>query len=90
MKHYPMTLLQFLRELTPSRTLTILRDLLQGLAYLHSLGIMHRDLKLENIVVESTSSQTPRAAIIDFGVAEYFNSPTYLFAKCGTSGYIAP
>ena len=40
---------------------------LEGLAYLHSLGIMHRDLKPANILF--TSNECSNLVIADFGLA---------------------
>ena len=65
----------------------ILFKLALGVRYLHAQGIMHRDLKLENIMVRAEGSRID-PVIIDFGLARHdtgaFN------ARCGTSGYIAP
>lgn len=44
--------------------LRIVKELAQGLVYLHSKGIVHRDIKAKNVVV---NGQTP--VLIDFGVA---------------------
>ena len=43
----------------------IIRPFLSGVAYLHSLGIMHRDIKTENVVVDEHS----HVMIADFGLA---------------------
>lgn len=41
-----------------------------GVKYLHEIGIMHRDIKLENIMMsDSSDSATPK--IIDFGLAKF-------------------
>lgn len=48
---------------------------------------MHRDLKTENILINSSTRQLK---IIDFGLAAFSNENPYIFAKCGTPGYIAP
>lgn len=42
-------------------------QILKGVAYLHSQGVMHRDLKLQNILV----SQTGEIKICDFGQAKF-------------------
>lgn len=44
----------------------ILRQVIQGILGLHSSGVLHRDIKAENILVE-TGSDTPRIRIIDLG-----------------------
>jgi serine/threonine protein kinase len=62
------------------------KSLLETLSYLHSKNIVHRDLKLENIIM--TSYPNCQFKIIDFGLA-YFNYSSQT-AKCGSPGYLAP
>ena len=63
------------------------RDIVNGLVYLHSQGIIHRDLKLSNILL--TSEDT--AKIADFGLAVRQSNP-YNEQKtlCGTPNYLPP
>ena len=51
----------------------MIRQVLSALTYMHSLGIVHRDLKLENIMLvepfSPSSSASSRIKLIDFGSA---------------------
>ena len=62
------------------------------MGYLHEKGIMHRDLKLENIMVKRDEVKSSRVipVIVDLGLAEYSSSTKYLYTRCGTPGYVAP
>jgi serine/threonine protein kinase len=53
---------------------------------------MHRDLKLENIMVKKEEGRSGRIipVIVDLGLAEYISSTKYLYTRCGTPGYVAP
>ncbi|CAD8122521.1 unnamed protein product [Paramecium sonneborni] len=65
-----------------------IKTLLLGLQYLESLGLIHRDIKLENILL-AKQNEIKSLKIIDFGLAIYENTYTKL-SVCGTPGYIAP
>ncbi|KAM3131431.1 hypothetical protein pb186bvf_016503 [Paramecium bursaria] len=62
----------------------ILQQILSGLVYIHSRQIVHRDIKLENIIIDSSK----QVKIIDFGFA--VRSKQYSKSICGSPGYIAP
>lgn len=61
---------------------------LSALTYLHSVGIMHRDITPKNILVKDGLKDV---VLIDFGLADRHRPDGhYLFTRCGTPGYIAP
>lgn len=54
--------------ISEARVKEIAYHVLLGIEHLHSLGIVHRDLKLDNIVMtDNTNSSLP--IIVDFGLA---------------------
>ena len=57
------------KKATEENVKVILKDMLKALPYLHSKNIVHRDLKLENILI----SKDMRIKLIDFGFAKKFN-----------------
>lgn len=62
---------------------------MQGLAYLHSNGIMHCDLKEPNIMIAGGDSYArPKPVLIDFGLSAAFTANRE--GVCGTPGYIPP
>ena len=75
------------RYLTDDFAKLIFRQLIEGLEYLQSQGIAHRDVKPENLIIASDG----QVRLCDFGFAIDVNDPIPEFsAKCGTIGYIAP
>jgi serine/threonine protein kinase len=60
-------------------------QLLDGIAWLHQLGIAHRDIKPENIVCSEGGT---RLRIVDFGLATSETTSTEF--GCGSTFYIAP
>ena len=60
-----------------------------GLQYLHSYGIVHRDLKLENIMMtDATNKAVPK--LVDFGLAKMIGPNEKAEEPFGTLGYVAP
>lgn len=69
-----------------SRALCILKQVLAALAYLHWKGIVHRDIKLENIAMSVN-----KAKLIDFGFAMVLEPGQVLTASLGgTQWHRAP
>ena len=68
---------------------TLITKLFSGLEYLHSLGIGHRDIKFENIMVSGTDDDAiPK--YIDFGLSKVFLFGEYSQDRFGTLAYSAP
>lgn len=62
----------------------------QAVHYIHHHNVMHRDLKLENIMMRELEPNVFEPVLIDFGLAEYEGMMPYTFVRCGTPGYAAP
>lgn len=75
-------------RLAPAAAARVVRDVARGLATLHGHGILHRDVKPENVVV----SPDGRARLIDFGLVKdtFVSSMTAPGQLLGTAEYMAP
>ncbi|MEP6896280.1 MAG: serine/threonine-protein kinase [Chloroflexota bacterium] len=78
-------------------SLPLLRDLASALDYAHAQGIVHRDIKASNVIIEPfatmNSDRTHRAILMDFGIAHFVNERTKLTMTgdmLGTAEYISP
>lgn len=71
-----------------------MRQIILAVDYIHQAGIVHRDLKLENILVCSQeNSLLPKILISDFGFANAYqwgSSSVHLTTACGSPCYAAP
>lgn len=79
-------LLQADTYVTSTQCIGLLRDFLDGIAFLHGKGIMHRDIKPSNLAVIALSP--PQAMLIDFGHATVGRWASD--ASVGTAGWRAP
>ncbi|MDJ0348527.1 Stk1 family PASTA domain-containing Ser/Thr kinase [Cryobacterium sp. PH29-G1] len=91
MEYLPgITLRDLLKDygrLTPEQTLDILEAVLSGLAAAHKAGIVHRDVKPENVLLADDG----RIKISDFGLARAVNNNTATGqALLGTIAYLSP
>jgi hypothetical protein len=76
------------RKLNEMHAAQVMKQLLSAVAHLHSMGVVHRDIKLENILVNDWKD----TRLADFGLAQMLDATTADVESrpCGTSYYIAP
>ncbi len=68
-----------------------MKQLLGALAYMHSLNMIHRDIKLDNIVFLPCGEECISIKIIDFGTAvQTRHKLVNNYPIAGTLSYLAP
>ena len=78
------------------RALRLLGQLLRGLVHAHDVGLVHRDLKPDNVILGTNESDEETARIVDFGIAilrepdEQQQRLTATGMIVGTPQYMAP
>ncbi|MEU9847420.1 serine/threonine-protein kinase [Streptomyces sp. NPDC047985] len=84
------------RRLAPEAAVAIIADVADGLAAAHAAGVVHRDVKPENILLDMEGPLGPGnahpALLTDFGVAKLIDTPGRTRASkiIGTPDYLAP
>lgn len=77
---------------TEREAIRVLKMVLDGVRYLHGLGITHRDLKPDNLLYYHPGNDS-RLMITDFGLACTRRSGggnSFMYTACGTPEYISP
>lgn len=69
----------------------VMQRIFQAVRYLHAIGIVHRDLKLENFLF-SHKGDDAEIKLIDFGLSSKYNPEVSnsLTTVAGTALYVAP
>ncbi|MFD7918475.1 serine/threonine-protein kinase [Streptomyces sp. NPDC059740] len=90
------TRLDHQRRLAPEAAVAVVADVAEGLAAAHAAGIVHRDVKPENILLDMAGPLGPggahRALLTDFGIARLVDTPRRVRTTkvIGTPDYLAP
>ena len=75
------------RKLSEKIAKFLFRQIILGIKHIHSKNIVHRDIKLENILIDLNN----RVKICDFGIGVILRSEDeLLYDQCGTPMYMAP
>ena len=75
------------RKVSEKTAKLLYKQIILGIKYMHEQNIVHRDIKLENILIDLNNN----IKICDFGIGRVLSSPEQsLFDQCGTPMYIAP
>lgn len=89
-----MTLDVYVNEsspISPALLLTLLKQLADGLGQAHRAGVVHRDLKPNNLILATDRAGRPLLVILDFGAAKRLESAIPgIVTPVGTPSYAAP
>lgn len=79
---------QKLKRFTEQAAADAARQMLLAVNYIHGIGVVHRDIKLENFLFEKPESDFLK--LIDFGFSKIWKPNTTMRLSCGTLAYVAP
>uniref|UniRef100_A0A4X2K035 Myosin light chain kinase 2, skeletal/cardiac muscle n=1 Tax=Vombatus ursinus TaxID=29139 RepID=A0A4X2K035_VOMUR len=75
-------------QLTEVDTMVFVRQICDGILFMHKMRVLHLDLKPENILCVSTTGHMVK--IIDFGLARRYNPKEKLKVNFGTPEFLSP
>ena len=62
------------RKISWQNALKIIKQILSALSHAHSMGVVHRDIKPQNIMISDDGS----IKVMDFGIARFFKNKTHI------------
>ena len=77
------------KHLTENQACIFFQEIIDALSYLHSQNIVHRDVKPENILLQ-TFGNTLTCKLIDFGISRTYTLDKLISTPCGTASYAPP
>lgn len=80
------------KRLSPARVVWLTTQVARALAEAHARGIVHRDVKPENVFITHAGDEADHAKVLDFGIARVLDVPDGLTETglIGTPHYLAP
>ncbi|NOY91037.1 MAG: protein kinase [Deltaproteobacteria bacterium] len=78
--------------LSATRAIHIAGQIASALSRAHQMGVVHRDLKPDNILIVQRKDDVEGVKVLDFGIAKILDAPSLTGSQqiFGTPGYIAP
>ncbi|KAL0368135.1 UNVERIFIED_CONTAM: CBL-interacting serine/threonine-protein kinase [Sesamum calycinum] len=76
-------------KFTEAKGRKLFQQLIDGVSYCHNKGVFHRDLKLENVLIDASGN----IKITDFGLSalpQHLRDDGLLHTTCGSPNYVAP
>ncbi len=77
-------------SMEPGRLIGILRQVCKGLHRAHEAGVVHRDVKPENIIITKIEGRSDHVKIVDFGISAMLAAGERRIGIAGTPQYMAP
>ena len=77
------------QHLTENQACVFFQEIIDALTYLHSQNIVHRDVKPENILLQ-TFGNSLTCKLIDFGISRTYTLDKLISTPCGTASYAPP
>ncbi len=76
--------------LAPARAIRILADAARALDYAHAQGVLHRDVKPANLLIDNDQRHGERAVLTDFGIARTLDDTVTMSGIAVSFAYAAP